>query len=82
MFSTNGTKRVEDLTEFFERRTTYDLKLAPKKAHLGVRAITSLGQWVTAKGLAPDPGKMEALKKMPMPADDSQLRSLFGALSY
>ena len=77
-FSTNGTEHVEDLTKFFERLTTYDLKLAPKKAHLGVRAIKFLGHRVTAEGLAPDPGKVEALIKMPMPADVSQLRSVLG----
>lgn len=48
--------------------TTYDLNIAPKKAHLRVRAIKVLGNRVTAERLPPDPGRVEALIKMPMPA--------------
>ena len=81
-FSKTGREHVDDLRKFFERLTTFDLKLAPKKAHLGVKVVKFLGHRVTAEGLAPDPGKVEALLKMPMPTNISQLRSLLGAVSY
>ena len=32
--------------------------------------------------MEPDPGKVEAMTKLPMPSNVSQLRSLLGALSY
>ena len=38
-------------TIFFQRLTKFDLKLAPKKARLGVKIITFLGPRVTAKGM-------------------------------
>ena len=60
----------------------FDLKLVPKKAYLEVRAIKVLGHRVTAKGVEPDPGKVEAMTKLPMPTNVSQLQSLLGALSY
>ena len=41
-----------------------------------------LGYRVTAKGVEPDPEKVEAMTKLPMPSDFSQLRSLLSALSY
>ena len=37
---------------------------------------------VTAKGVEPDPEKVEAMTKLPMPSNVSHLRSLLGALSY
>ena len=37
---------------------------------------------VTAKGVEPDPEKVEAMTKLPMPSNVSQLRSLLGALSH
>ena len=40
------------------------------------------GHRVTAEGTAPDPGKVEALRQLPMPTNVSQLRSLLGGLSY
>lgn len=81
-FSKNGREHVDDLRNFFERLTTFDLKLASKKAHLGVKVVKFLDHRVTAEGIAPDPGKVEALTKMPMPTNVSQLRSLMGAMSY
>ena len=81
-FSENGAEHVSDLESFFERLTMFDLKLAPKKAYLGVRTIKVLGHRVTAKGIEPDPGKVEDMTKLPMPPNVSQLRSLLGALSY
>ena len=73
---------MRELKSFFERLTMFDLKLAPKKTYLGVRTIKFLGHRVTAKGVEPDSGKVEAMTKLPMPANVSQLRSLLGALSY
>ncbi|CAN0375772.1 unnamed protein product [Scytosiphon promiscuus] len=77
-----GTEHVCDLESFFERQTMFVLKLASKKAHLGVRTIKFLGHCVTAKEVEPDPGKVEAMTKLPMPSNVSQLRSVLGALSY
>ena len=81
-FSENGAAHVSDLESFFERLTMFDLNLAPKKAYLGVRTIKFLGHRVTAKGVEPGPGKVEAMAKLPMPTNVSQLRSLLGGLSY
>ena len=81
-FSKNGAEHVSDFERFFERLTIFNLKLAPKKAYLGVRVIKFLGHRVTAKGVEPDPEKVEAMTKLPMPSNVSQLRSLLGVLSY
>ncbi len=81
-FSSSGAEHVQDLEHFFSRLTKFDLKLAPKKAYLGVKVIKFLGHRVTAKGIEPDPGKVEAMTKLPMPTNVSQLRSILGALSY
>ena len=37
---------------------------------------------MTAKGVEPDPEKVEAMTKLPMPSNVSQFRSMLGALSY
>ena len=44
--------------------------------------VKVLGHRIAADGIAPDPGKVEALLKMPMPTNVIQLRSLMGAVSY
>ena len=40
-----------------------------------------LGHRVAAEGIASDPGKVDALRKLPMPTSVSQLRSLLRGLS-
>ena len=60
----------------------FDLKLAPKRAHLGVLVIKFSGHRETAKGVITDLGKVEATTKLPMPSNASQLRSSLGAVSY
>lgn len=47
-----------------------------------VRVIKCSGHRVTADGLAPDPGKVEALHGLPMPTNVGQLRSLCGTMSF
>ena len=79
-FSKNGAEHVADLERFFERLTIFNLKLAPKKAY--IRVIKFLRHRVSAKGVEPDPEKVEAMTKLPMPSNVSQFRSLLGALSY
>ena len=81
-FSKNAREHISDFHNFFDRLTTYNLKLARKKAHLGVKVVTFLGHRVTAEGIAPDPGTVEALTKMPMPTNVSQLRSFMGEVRY
>ena len=44
--------------------------------------IKMLGHRVTAEGIAPDPGNVEAIIQLPMLTNVSQLRSLLGGLSY
>ena len=43
---------MTDLERFFERLAILNLKLAPKKAYIGVRVIKFLGHRVTAKGVS------------------------------
>ena len=73
---------MADLERFFERLTIFNLKLALKKAYIGVRVIKFMGHRVAAKGVEPDSEKVEAMAKLPMPSNVSLLGSLPDALSY
>ena len=81
-FSKNSHEHISDFRKFFERLTTFDLKLAPKKAHPGEQVVIFLGHRVTAEGIAPDPRKVEELTKMPMSSNVGQLHSLLEAMRY
>ena len=81
-FSKNGAEHVADVVRFLERLKIVNLKRAPKKAYIGVHVIRFLGHRMTAKGVEPGPKKVEAMTKLPMRSNVSQLRSLLSALSY
>ena len=81
-FSKNGEHHMCDPRRFLERLTRFDLKLAPNKALLGAAETVFLGHKISSEGAGPDPGKVKAMKEMPMPQNGSQLTSLLGALSY
>ena len=58
------------------------MKLSPKKAHIGAPEVQFLGHLVTPSGLRPDPKKIDAMLKMPLPSTKGEFRSLFGSVSY
>ena len=74
-------QHVCDLRRFLERLTIFNLKLAPNKALLGAAEIIVLRHKISSEGVGPDPGKVKAMKEMPMPQNVSQLISLLGVLS-
>ena len=78
VYSRHGPEHVQDLERFFERMVKFNLKLAPKKANLGVKVVTFLGHQVTADGKGPDPEKVRPLIELPMPTNVHQCRSLCG----
>ena len=53
-----------------------------KELYFGRPDVRFLGHLVTPFGLCPDPKKIYATLKMPMPSTKRELRSLFGSVSY
>ena len=78
VFRKNGAEHVADLERYLERLTIFNLKRAPKKAYIGVLVIKFLGHRVTAKGVEPDPKKVEPMACLlytsPSPRDKRQSR--------
>ena len=78
--SKSGSHHVTNLRGFLARQ--YNLKLAPKKAHIGAPEVQFLGHSVSPFGVSPDPKKIDAMLKMTMPSTERELRSLLGSVSY
>ena len=82
VFNRTSSLHVQSIREFLARLEEHNLKLAPAKAIIGATKVAFLGHDISPSGVRPGPKKVEALAKMPMPTDVSQLRSLLGGLSY
>ena len=56
--------------------------MSPSKSEIGAQEINFLGHTISPRGVKPYAKKVEALRKLPMPNNVSELRSLLGGLSY
>lgn len=70
------------LAAVLERCREMNLKLNYDKCRFGVSEVTYLGHKITAQGLLPDPEKVEAISKIPVPGDAPAVRRLLATVQY
>ena len=75
-------EHVEYLLKMFQRLRKYKLCLNPNKCTFGVRSGKLLGFIVSQKGIEVDPDKVKAIKEMPAPKTEKQVRGFLGRLNY
>ncbi|XP_071912264.1 uncharacterized protein [Coffea arabica] len=80
------SKRAEDhlidLERLFERLRRYDLKLNPAKCAFGAPAGKLLGFIVSKKGIEIDPAKIKAIREMPVPRTQKDVKSFLGKINF
>ncbi|GAU40233.1 hypothetical protein TSUD_219430 [Trifolium subterraneum] len=84
MIVKSGTEEdhVEYLLKMFQRLRKYRLRLNPNKCTFGVRSGKLLGFIVSQKGIEVDPDKVRAIREMPAPQTEKQVRGFLGRLNY
>nr|XP_050038472.1 uncharacterized protein K02A2.6-like [Dermacentor andersoni] len=66
------------LSQVLSRLAKAGITLNQDKCHFGLPEVSSLGVVVSAHGIRPDPGKVEAVKAMEAPTDVADVRRLLG----
>jgi len=74
--------QIANLRQVFERLRKAKLKLSPRKCVLFQREVKYLGHVVSEEGIAPDLGKIEAVKSWPRPSSSTEVKSFLGLCSY
>ena len=59
-----------------------NLKLNPDKCRFRVESVPYVGHVLSSAGINPDPDKVEAIKKMPIPEDVKGLQRFLGMVNY
>ena len=80
--SNDESSMVDYIERFLKALTRHNLKFSPSKSEIGAQEISFLGHTISPRGVKPDAKKVDALRKLPMPNNVSELRSLLGGLSY
>ena len=82
VFSKTWAEHLQRLRQVFERLRGAQLKLSPKKCHLGQEEVLYLGHQVSRGGLRPDPALLSAIQGIHPPQTVTQVRSFLGLTSY
>ena len=80
--SRTEVEHVEHLLKLFQRLRKYKLRLNPNKCTFGVRSGKLLGFVVSKRGIEVDPAKVKAIREMPEPRTEKEVRGFLGRLNY
>ena len=75
-------EHLQHLAEVISRLRKAGLRLKPKKCRFLCEEVCYLGYIISARGVSPDPGKIDKVKCFPVPRDVTQVRQFLGLASY
>jgi hypothetical protein len=78
----NDQEHLTTLTEVFKRLQKYGLKVKRSKCSFFADSVTYLGFVISKKGVHTCPDKLEAIEKVPVPRNTTELRSFLGLVMY
>ena len=82
IFSKDLASHLERLKAVFWKLEEAGLKLKPSKCKLFWRQLAYLGHVISAKGVATDESKIEAIKNWPTPTNITEVQSFLGFMGY
>ena len=82
IFSKDLASHLERLEAVFQKLEEAGLKLKPSKCELFQRQLAYLGHVISAKVVATDESKIEAIKNWPTPTNITEVRSFLGFTGY
>ena len=82
IFSKTAEEHLERLQQVFERFRSANLKINPTKCKFFRARGPILGHIISKDGLEADPGKVAAVKKLPIPTGPTEVKSFLCLCSY
>ena len=82
IYSRSPKEHVRHLQIVFDRLREHKLRMRKSKCNFFCDTIKYLGFIVDKDGIKPDPAKVEALKKLPIPTAVKEVRSFLGMTGY
>ncbi|XP_026020736.1 uncharacterized protein K02A2.6-like [Astatotilapia calliptera] len=82
VFGANKEEHDQRLGAVLQTIKASGLKLNRSKCHFGKNELQFFGHIISADGVKPDDGKVEAIARMPSPTNVEQLRQVLGLINY
>lgn len=82
IYSTSLQEHVERLKSIFDRLRKSNFKIQLDKSEFLQKSVQYLGHVITPTGVKPNPDKIIAIKKFPIPKTQKDIKSFLGLLGY
>ena len=82
IFSKTIDQMLDRIALVFERLKSFNLKIKPNKSFFFQKSVTFLGDILSAKGISPNPEKVDKIKTWPIPSNPKEVLSFIGLASY
>ena len=82
IFSTSKEEHFDSLQKIFKRLQEENLKIQLDKSEFMKKETEFLGHIITDGGIKPNPNKIIAINKFPIPSTQKQIKSFLGLVGY
>ena len=74
IFSTSLQEHISNLKQVFRKFKEHNLKIQLDKCEFLCKSVEFLGHVITTDGIKPNPKKIEAIKKFPIPKSPKEIK--------
>ena len=82
IFANSANQMLDRIELVFSRLKQYQLKIKPKKSFFFQTEVSFLGHILSAKGISPNPEKVDKVRDWPIPKTSKEVHSFIGLASY
>ena len=82
IFANSADQMLDRIELVFSRLKQYQLKIKPKKSFFFQMEVSFLGHVLSAKGISPNPKKVDKVRDWPIPKTSKEVHSFIGLASY
>ena len=82
IFANSADQMLDRIELVFSRLKQYQLKIKPKKSFFFQTEVSFLGHVLSAKGISPNPEKVDKVWDRPVPKTSKEVHSFIGLASY
>ena len=82
IFANSADQMLDQIELAFSRLKQYQLKIKPKKSFFFQTEVSFLGHVLSAKGISPNPEKVDKVRDWPIPKTSKEVHSFIGLASY
>lgn len=82
IFSKSLDEHIQHLTKVFRKLKEYNLKIQIDKSEFCRKDVEFLGHVITPFGIKPNPSKLVAIDRFPLPRTQKEIKSFLGLVGY